>query len=244
MMNEKLNVLAVIPARGGSKGIPGKNIRDLSGKPLVAYSIEAALQSKTVQRIAVSTDDQKIADISISFGAEVIYRPADISGDMAASELALLHVLDILRQREGYCPDLLVFLQCTCPLTLPEDIDGTVQILLEENADSAFAASSGHYLLWSKLDDGNMVGINHNKNKRLMRQQVDNQFVETGAVYVMRVDGFLTAKNRFFGKTVGYELPRERFCDIDTPVDFLLAEQLMIWRDKQKNSLLKRCDHD
>lgn len=229
-----MNIISVIPARGGSKGVPYKNIKELYGKPLIAYSIEAALKIKLKNRVVVSTDDEIIEKISIKYGAEVIKRPSDISGDTASSESALLHVLDTLQNKEGYLPDLLVFLQCTCPLTLPEDIDGTVQLLLDQQADTAFAITTSHFIVWEKDGSGNFVGINHDKNKRLMRQQIGNQFVETGAVYVMRVDGFLTAKNRFFGKTVGYELPRERFCDIDTPVDFLIAEQLMIWRDKQK----------
>jgi N-acylneuraminate cytidylyltransferase len=119
-------------------------------------------------------------------------------------------------------------------LTLPEDIDGSIQLLLDQKADAVFTVAKSHYILWERDESGNFIGINHNKNKRLMRQQCRNQFVETGAVYVMRVDGFLAAKNRFFGKTVGYELPRERFCDIDTPVDFFLAEQLMTWQKQQK----------
>ena len=221
-----MRILAIIPARGGSKGILGKNIRQIAGKPLLAHTIESALGTQAVNRVVVSTDDRAISDIAIKHGAEVIIRPADISGDTASSESALLHVLDTLRSQENYNPDLLVFLQCTCPLTLPEDIDDTVQLLLEKQADTAFAVTKSHYILWERDKSGNFVGINHDKNKRVMRQQVSNQFVETGAVYVMRVDGF-------FGKTVGYELPRERFCDIDEPVDFLIAEQLMRWQKEQ-----------
>ena len=217
-------ILAVIPARGGSKGIPGKNICEISGKPLIAYSIEAALQATLVDRVVVSTDDQAIADVSIQYGAEVIQRPADISGDLASSESALLHVLD---QEENCLPDLLVFLQCTSPLTLPSDIDGTITALLENEADSAFAAAPFHYYVWSQGVDGDMIGINHDKKNRLMRQQRQDQFIETGAVYVMRVPGFIEKKHRFFGKTVMYEIPEERCFEIDEPVDLLIAEQMI-----------------
>lgn len=225
-----MNILAIIPARGGSKGIPDKNIRQLADKPLIAHAIESALQAEKINRLIVSTDDRVISDVAVKYGVEVVTRPARISGDTASSESALLHVLDTLRSQENYHPDLIVFLQCTCPLTLPEDIDGTVQLLLDQKADTAFAVTKSHYILWGKDNSGSFIGINHDKNKRLMRQQCEDQFVETGAVYVMRVDGFLAAKNRFFGKIVGYELPQERFCDIDTPMDFFLAEQMMIWR--------------
>jgi N-acylneuraminate cytidylyltransferase len=222
-----MNTIAVIPARGGSKGIPGKNIKNLVGQPLIAYSIYAALQAQSVDRVIVSTDDQAIADISEENGAEVIWRPADISGDLASSEAALLHVLQELDEKEHYRPDLLVFLQCTSPLTLPEDIDGTVQALLLAEADTSFAAAPFHYFLWSCDENGVVEGINHNKNKRAMRQQRGGQFIEAGAVYVMRVAGFLEKQYRFFGKTVLYEIPGERCFEIDDPVDLLIAEQML-----------------
>ncbi|CAK8724889.1 Acylneuraminate cytidylyltransferase [Candidatus Electrothrix laxa] len=222
-----MKALAIIPARGGSKGIPEKNIRDLCGKPLIAYSIEAARQARLVDRVVVSTDDQKIANIAIEYGAEVIHRPAELAGDFASSEAALLHALNRLFEQEQYRPDLLVFLQCTSPLTLPSDIDGTVQALLDQGADTAFAAAPFHYFLWSLNVEGEVHGINHDKKNRLMRQQRDNQFVEAGAVYVMRTAGFIEKKHRFFGKTVLYEIPEERCFEIDEPVDLIIAAQLM-----------------
>ena len=225
--------IAVIPARGGSKGIPRKNIRVLCGRPLIAYSIEAALQAEMVNRVIVSTDDQEIAEISAKYGAEIIRRPADISDDIASSESALLHVLNELDREEGYHPDLLVFLQCTSPLTLPADIDGTVRALLDQEAETAFAAAPFHYFLWSLNAEGEAQGINHDKRNRLMRQQRDNQFVEAGAVYVMRTAGLLEHKHRFFGKTVVYEIPEERCFEIDEPADLIIAAQLMEMRLKQ-----------
>jgi N-acylneuraminate cytidylyltransferase len=222
-----MNILSIIPARGGSKGIPEKNIQKLCGKPLLAYSIEAALQARLVKRVVVSTDDQKIADVTVEYGAEVVRRPAELAGDFVSSEAALLHVVETLHQKEGYCPDILVFLQCTSPLTLPADIDGTIQALLAQQADTAFAAAPFHYFIWSKNADGSMIGVNHDKQKRLMRQQRQNQFIEAGAVYVMRVPGFMEYRHRFFGKTVMYEMPEERCFEIDEPVDLLIAEKLI-----------------
>ncbi|HEY9766444.1 MAG TPA: acylneuraminate cytidylyltransferase family protein, partial [Chroococcales cyanobacterium] len=119
-------VLAVIPARGGSKGIPRKNVRLLAGKPLIAHAIEAARGSRSIDRVVVSTDDTEIGRVAERFGAEVVWRPTEISGDTASSEAALLFTLDFLESKEGYRPDILVFLQCTAPLTLAEDIDDTV----------------------------------------------------------------------------------------------------------------------
>ncbi len=222
-----MSIVCLIPARGGSKGIPRKNISMLAGKPLVAYSIEQATKVRCVDRVVVSTDDSEIAATSEHYGAEVIWRPLELSGDNATSESALLHALDHLQRTERYEPHFTVFLQCTSPLTLSDDICGTIKALLEQNADSALAVTRFHYFLWRLDKDGNAVGINHNKHVRPLRQQGEPQFVETGAVYVMRTEGFLKAKHRFFGKTGMYVMPAERCLEIDDLVDLRLAEVLI-----------------
>lgn len=219
-----MKTLAVIPARGGSKGIPKKNIRLLAGKPMIAWTIEAALQSKRVDRVVVSTDDEVIASTARRFGAEVVMRPAELAGDTASSESALLHVLETLRSAESYEPDVLIFLQCTSPLTAPGDIDGTVESLLNGPADTALAVTPFHYFLWRGTDAGRAEGINHDKRKRPMRQEREPQYLETGAVYAMRVPGFLTAKHRFFGTTSMYVMPPERCQEVDEPSDLAVTE--------------------
>ena len=226
-----MKCLAIIPARGGSKGIPRKNIRPLAGKPLLAYNIEAARNSRYIQRVVVSTDDPEIAQVARQYGAEVIWRPAEISGDTASSESALLHTLETLQTQEAYTPDVLVFLQCTSPLTLAEDIDGTITALLEQQADTALAVIPFHYFLWKPGLDAqgqpDSIGINHHKSVRPLRQEREPQYLETGAVYVMRVPGFLEARHRFFGRTALYSMPGERRLEIDDPVDFQIAEVLV-----------------
>jgi N-acylneuraminate cytidylyltransferase len=221
-----MHTLAIIPARGGSKGIPRKNVRLLAGTPLIAYTIQQALRSRFVNRLVVSTDDAEIAAVAQQYGAEVVWRPAEISGDTASSESALLHVLETLQAQEGYQPDILVFLQCTSPLTLAEDIDGTVQALLDQDADSALAVIPFHYFLWRQTGE-DAIGINHDKSVRPLRQQREPQYLETGAVYVMRAAGFLQKQHRFFGKTAMYVMPAERRLEIDDPVDFEVAVVLM-----------------
>ena len=225
--NHKYEVLAVIPARGGSKGIPRKNVRLLNGKPLISYTIENAINATSINRVIVSTDDPEIKTISKVFGAEVIDRPIELSGDNASSESAVIQVLSYLDQKENYKPDLVVFLQCTSPLTLPEDIDGTVFSLHDENADTALTVTDFHYFLWEKDEAGAGKGINHNKEVRILRQNRKNQFIETGAVYVMRTSLFNKKQHRFFGKTALYVMPEERCLEIDEPVDFKIAEVLM-----------------
>ena len=158
-----------------------------------------------------------------TWGAEAVMRPAEISGDSASSESALLHVLETLASTENYRPDGLVFLQCTSPLTTSGDIGGTIETLLRENADTALAVAPFHYFLWQQ-DASGATGINHDKSKRLLRQEREAQFVETGAVYVMKVAGFLQHRHRFFGKTVLNPTPAEHRLEIDDPYDLLVAE--------------------
>lgn len=221
-----MKTIAIIPARGGSKGIPRKNLQLLAGKPLVAHTIEQAQAAQPIDRVIVSTDDPEIGSVARCYGAEVVWRPAAISGDTASSEAAILHVLATLHQSEGAQPDLIVFLQCTAPLTLAADIEGTVQALLAENADTALAVTPFHYFLWQQAENGDAVGVNHDKRVRLLRQQRTPQYRETGAVYVMRTAGFLQAQHRFFGKTAIYVMPAERSLEIDEPLDLALAAWL------------------
>ncbi len=231
-----ISILSVVPARGGSKSIPRKNVQPLSGKPLIAWTIEAAFRATWVDRVVVSTDDAEIAHVSERFKADVIRRPADISCDTASSESAILHALTFLEQQEGYVPDLTVFLQCTSPLMLPEDIDGTVQVLLDEDADSALAVVPFHSFLWHQDQQGRVLSINHDKAVRPRRQDREPQFRETGAVYVMRTSGFLRAKHRFFGKTAMHITPFERSLEIDESVDMCMAEVLL--RERQDKTRL------
>lgn len=223
-------VLAVIPARGGSVGLSRKNILHIAGKPLIAWTIEAALKSENIGRLVVSTDDMEIAQVSRQSGADVIARPEEISGHTASSEDALLHTLAYLAKNEGFRPDVLVLLQCTSPLTLTEDIDGTISLVLKKGADSALAVAPFHYFLWERASDGHVKGVNHDMHIRLPRQQRENQFIETGAVYAMRVEGFLQAKHRFFGKTAVHVTPIERCLEIDDSTDARLAEALLLDR--------------
>lgn len=230
--------LAIIPARGGSKGIPRKNVLPVAGKPLLGWTIDAARQARRVGRVVVSTDDPEIAAVARRFGAHVVDRPAEISGDSASSESALLHVLDHLEQTEGYRPDLVAFLQCTSPLTASEDVDGTIEALEREGADTALAVVPFHYFLWKPDADGGGVGINHDKRVRLLRQEREPQYLESGAIYVMKAAGFRESRHRFFGKTALYEMPGERRWEIDDPVDLEVAGVLLRAGERQGQAAL------
>lgn len=230
----RVGSIAVIPARGGSKGLPGKNVRLLCGKPMITWTIEAARQASAIDQVFVSTDDDEIENISRRFGAEVVRRPKELSGDRASSESALLHTLDTLGIRHGT----LAFLQCTSPLTLPDDIDGTMGLLME--ADCAFTGTRWFGFVWKK-SDGGMEPVGHSKSHRPRRQDLPDYFLEVGAVYAMHVEGFLRARSRFFGRTAVYEIPPDRCVEVDDLDDFARAETLMRRRlDREKRNCLPR----
>ena len=219
----------MIPARGGSKGILGKNLRGLDGKPLVAHSIEAALAAARVTRVVVSTDEDRIAAIAREYGADVVMRPAAISGDTASSEAAVLHTLDAL-EAGGYKPELTMLIQCTSPLTTPEDLDGAVERLCAAEADSCFTAVPFHHFLWRTNADGTAVGINHSGVRRKRRQDLEPQWLENGAAYVMRTAAFRKAGDRFCGVVVAHVVDESRCLEIDVPVDLGKAAAVMAYR--------------
>ena len=220
-----MKVVAIIPARGGSKGILRKNVYPFNGKPLICWNIEAALNTNLIDRVVVSTDDSEIATVSRKAGADVILRPDEISTDIASSETALIHALENL----GELPELTVFLQCTSPLTQSEDIDHCIQKLIDSGADSAFTATESHRFLWNNAEDA--TGVNHDGSERKRRQDLKKEYAENGAVYVMRTEGFLQTHHRFFGKTVISEMPSSRTWEIDSIEDLQVAEALSIhWK--------------
>lgn len=231
-----MNFLAIIPARGGSKGIPGKNLKPVGGVPLIVHTIRAAKGARHVQRVLVSTDSPEIAAVAAAHGAEAIARPPEISGDRASSEAALLHVLAELQRTESCQPDYIVFLQCTSPLTTAGDIDGTIEELLRRGADTALAVAPAHHFLWRHDEAGNAVGVNHDKSVRLLRQQRTPEYIETGAVYVLKTAGFLAARHRFFGQTAFHVTPRNRCMEIDEPDDLFMAEALLLQARKETAS--------
>jgi CMP-N-acetylneuraminic acid synthetase len=220
-------IIAIIPARGGSKSIPRKNSYPLSGKPLISYTLTAVFESQYITKTYVSTDDDEIAVISKSYGAEVIIRPPEISGDEASSESALLHVLTTLKNISEPLPDLIVFLQCTSPLTLNIDINAAIERLIESDADTCFSATPSHAFIWQVESDGRVKGINHDQRYRQRRQEMEPQYRENGAIYVMKTDGFMKTGHRFFGKTVLSVMPPERSWDIDEPMDLVIVESIM-----------------
>lgn len=224
-------VVAIVPARGGSKGIPRKNLRRVGGTPLVVRTVECARRAAAIDAVLVSTDDAEIARVAGAAGAEVIDRPADHGGDEAPSETALLHALDVLAAA-GREPEVVVFLQCTSPFTRSEDLDTAVAAVLHDGADVAFTAAPVHHFLWREAGDGSVVGVNHDAAHRARRQDRPPEWMENGAVYAMRTAGFRSARHRFFGRVVVVEMPVARSMEIDDADDLERARVLSVRLDR------------
>ena len=218
-----MSTLVVIPARGGSKGVPGKNLARVGGVPLVARAVQAAVAAG-VGAVVVSTDDDAIAAVAEAAGARVVRRPAELAGDTASSEAALLHALDEHESLAG-AVDVLVMVQCTSPFVTASEIAECVAAI-GAGADSAFTAAPTHGFLWRRDGSGQAVGINHDRATRPRRQDRTPEFLETGAVYAMRADGFRDRRHRFFGRTVLVETDPGRVLEIDEPADLERARAL------------------
>ena len=223
--------VAVIPARGGSKGVPGKNLRPVGGRALVARAVDAAQAAALVDLVVVSTDDEPIARAADEAGAEVIFRPPELSGDEASSESALLHALTTLEVKGRTEPEVLVFLQCTSPFIRPDDLDRGVVRVLSGDLDCAFSARATYEFLWRSADGGMaraglVNGLNHDPALRPRRQDRRPDFAETGAFYVMRTEGFRQARHRFFGRVGVVEVDELTTLEVDTPAQLVLAETM------------------
>jgi YrbI family 3-deoxy-D-manno-octulosonate 8-phosphate phosphatase len=223
-----MHILAIIPARGGSKGIPRKNVRLVGGIPLVAHSIRHAREASCVTRVVVSTDDAEIAAVSQEFGAEVVMRPATIAGDTASSESALLHVLETLAEG-GYMPDLVVFLQATSPVRDPGDIDRAVATLLAEDADSLFSACRVEGFVW-RNEKGAISSFSYDYRNRARRQDAPEDLIENGSIYVFRPTLLRETGNRLGGRiAVLRQHPLDSF-QVDEPQDLEVVERILSFR--------------
>ncbi|WP_189958411.1 N-acylneuraminate cytidylyltransferase [Streptomyces alanosinicus] len=221
-------VLAVIPARGGSKGVPAKNLAPVGGIPLVARAVRECRASRLVTDVVVSTDDQAIAAAAREAGAEVVLRPAAIAGDTATSEAAVLHAMDAHEALHGAPVDVVLLVQCTSPFIVREDIDGVAGAIVENGADTAVTVAPFHGFVWREADqeaEGG-VGVNHDKSFRPRRQDRPQDFLETGAAYAMAAAGFREHRHRFFGRTEVVHTDPARVLEIDDPHDLARARAL------------------
>lgn len=231
-MNKNAKVVAFIFARGGSKGLPGKNIRSLGGKPLIAWSIEHALAINRIDRVIVSTDCKEIAEVAVRYGAEVpFFRPDYLSDDESPEWLAWRHALNYLLEESGFLPSVMVSIPATAPLRLPIDIDKCLDEFENSNADVVITVTDAHrspYFNMVKVGLDGSVGLVIPTNSAIgRRQDAPVVYDMTTVCYVMKSE-FVMTKNELFSGLVRFvHVPSERAVDIDTLLDFQIAECIL-----------------
>ena len=221
-----MKILAVIPARGGSKGLPRKNLLLLDGKPLIYYSIAAAIFSKFIDRTVVSTDNDEIAEVATKYNAEVIKRPVELADDQIMPDAAVVHSIEYLEKTEKYTPDCVVFLQPTSPIRSRTDIDRMINVYHSSDVDSVFSAIDIHPFFWGEKK-GILRPVNYDSDNRKRRQDSEPYLIENGSVYITNTKTFLKNKDRFGEKINSYIMKSYSLFEIDTREDFDFIENLL-----------------
>ena len=235
-MNKK-NILGIIPARGGSKGIPGKNIKEFYGKPLIAWTIEAALKSGSLSRLIVSTDDNKIVEIAKRYGAEVpLVRPAELAQDTSSTLSVLVHAVKYLLEKENYFPDFIFLLEPTFPGRQPQHIREAIDLVLQTHADSVVSlvgVPEKYNPAWQfEVGDSGwvktVVGVDFKKIVT-RRQDLSKTYIRNGAVYLFKTELLFEDEPNFYGRDVmAYIMSSKYDLDIDTLEDWFVAESKMV----------------
>ncbi len=218
-----MRTVAVIPARGGSKTIPLKNIQEVAGRPLIHYVINACLRADSVDRTVVSTDHERIAEVARECGADVPFmRPAEFAGDLVTLDPVIHHAVTTLEAQEGAPIDVVLTVQPTCPLLKAETIDKCVRTLLEGEYDSVIMVKEIRHLYWRRVN-GNFQPL---FEKRVNRQELEPLYSETGAVFASR-RSIITPEDRL-GTNIGHVIgSEEEAIDIDTEIDLRVAELII-----------------
>lgn len=230
-----MKTVAFIFARGGSKGLPGKNIRNLGGKPLIAWSIDMALSVKRIERVIVSTDSEEIAIIARKFGAEVPFiRPAELAGDESPEWLAWRHGLNYLKESCGKWPEIMVSVPTTSPLRIEVDIENCLDEYEKGDADIVITTTDAHrspyFNMVRSKDDGTVELVNSLPTALTQRQQVPVVYDVTTVCYVANPSFVMSHESIFEGRVRAVHVPIERAIDIDTLFDFQVAEALLLNR--------------
>ena len=231
-----MKAVAFIFARGGSKGLPGKNIRPLGGKPLIAWSIEHALSVKRIERVIVSTDSEEIAAVAINHGAEVPFmRPPELASDNSPEWLAWRHALNYLRKTTGKLPEAIVSVPATAPLRLPIDIENCLDEYENGDVDMVITITDAHrspyFNMVKKNPDGTVGLINPTLTAIARRQDVPVVYDMTTVCYVASPEFVMTSDTTFEGRVKAVHIPVERAIDIDSLLDFQIAETLLNIRE-------------
>lgn len=234
-------ILAIIPARGGSKGIKRKNLVTIEGKPLIQYTIDAAVGSKYITRVTVNSEDAEIIEYATRQGVEVIVRPDELAEDATPMKNVILHELQYLREKEEYTPDIIVLLQPTSPLRTAKHIDEAMQKLLSSKADALVSVEEephlhSPYSVMQMNKEGYLEFFLKEGQKFTSRQEKPKFYARNGAaIYAVETNVYLRTGSLYGTRCLAYEMQPEDSVDIDAPIDLYLAQSMMQYK-REKNS--------
>lgn len=235
-----MNIVALICARGGSKGLPGKNIRPLAGVPLIAWSIRQARAVPRIGRVIVSTDSEEIAAVARDAGAEVPFiRPAELAQDRSPERGVWRHALEYLKTTDGAYPDVLIVVPATAPLRLPEDLERCLDEFAQGGADTVITVAESHRnpyfnMVKARVDGGVELVIPPAEGALTRRQDAPDVYDMTTVAYVTHPEFVMRADNIFAGQVRAVQIPVDRAVDIDTLLDFRVAECLLQDRNEKE----------
>lgn len=226
-MFENLKVLGIIPARGGSKGVPRKNLRLVGGKPLIGRAVETALGSRYIDRLILSSEDPEIIDTAKEYGCDVPFvRPQELAADESVTNDVILHAMKSMMEKY----DVVVCLQVTSPLVTSDDIDGVIRTCVEKKTGSCVSVcevDKSPFWMFTMPEEKMLTPLMGDSYLTKRRQELPKTYIPNGAVFVAKWDWFLKHKTFYGSSTAGYVMPRSRSLDIDTENDFNLLEFLM-----------------
>lgn len=227
-----MKILAIIPARGGSKGVKDKNIRILNDKPLIAWTIEAANKSKYIDRVVVTTDDDRIAKVAQEYGADVPFkRPAELAADDSPSIDPILHAVDYLMLHESFNSEYIILLQCTSPLRNEDHIDRAIETLFKKDVDSVASVTKlEHPPYWNRIIDENgylQNFIEYDSDQKVRRQDFEDVYRLNGAIYIAKTDLIMSERSLLVGDVSPFIMEHKDSIDIDNDFDFQLAENFI-----------------
>lgn len=223
-----MKILAIIPARGGSKRVPRKNIKMIKGKPLIAYTVEEAFNSNYINKIVVSTEDKEIADVSKSLGVQVVKRPIELASDEAKTPPVMLHVLEELKETEGYVPDIVILLQATVPFRTAGMVDVGIEKLLNSDNDSVFSVYEVSKTLFCWINDNGKPKALYDYHLRPRTQEVEIHepvYKEDGSFYAIKTDAMIKHQDIIGEKPAMFI--NDEHIDIDHKEDFEKAENFV-----------------
>ena len=223
-----MRYLCIIPARGGSKGIPRKNVKEVAGLPLIAWSINHALSVSQIDRVIVSTDCDEIADVAIRYGAEVPFmRPEVLAKDQSPSDPVLSHAVEYLEVNEGYYADAIIMLQPTSPYRKPSALSRAIDCFENTGADSLVSVQETHGFLWNGGFPAVALYDYQNRPRRQDIKDTDKLYEENGSIYIIKREAFEQSKNRLGGEITTFIMDKDESIDIDNEIDLMMIEPLL-----------------